>query len=73
MCSKPALLLICMPIMLGNIIKEQCHDILSHFINSLDYGQSVGKPKNNNLLRKKNTKGVILKQKGTMMAEDGED
>ena len=25
------------------------------------------------LLRKKNTKGVILKQKGTMMAEDGED
>jgi hypothetical protein len=33
----------------------------------------VGKPKNNGLLRKKNTKGLILKQKGTRMAEDGED
>ena len=34
---------------------------------------SVGKPKNNGLLRKKNTKKVILKQKGTRMAEDAED
>ena len=32
--------------------------------------QVVGKPKNNGLLRKKNTKGLILKQKGTRMAED---
>ena len=31
------------------------------------------KPKNEGLLRKKNTKGLILKQKGTKMAEDGED
>ena len=30
-------------------------------------------PKNHELLRKKNTKGVILEQKGTRMAEDGED
>lgn len=30
-------------------------------------------PKNNGLLRKKNTKEVILKQKGTGKAEDGED
>ena len=33
----------------------------------------LGNLKNNGLLRKKNTKGVILKQKGTRMAEDGED
>ena len=33
------------------------------------------KPKNNGLLRKKSTKGVIPKKekKGTRMAEDGED
>ena len=29
--------------------------------------------KNTGLLRKKNTKGAILEQKGTRMAEDGED
>ena len=34
---------------------------------------SVGKPKTNSLLRKKNTNGLILKQKGTRIAEDGED
>ena len=33
----------------------------------------LGKHKNNGLPRKKITKGVILKQKGTRMAEDGED
>ena len=33
----------------------------------------LGEPKNNSLLRKENTKGVILKQKETRMAEDGED
>ena len=33
----------------------------------------IAKPKNNGLLRKKNTKGVILKQKGTRMTENGED
>ena len=49
-------------------LKELCHDILSHFFKGL-----VGEPKNNGLLRKKNTKGLILKQKGTKMAEDGED
>ena len=36
-------------------------------------GLGIEKPKNNGLLGKKNTKGVILKQKGTRMAEDGED
>ena len=33
---------------------------------------SLGQPKNNGLLRKKNTKGLIQKQKATLMAEDGE-
>ena len=32
-----------------------------------------GKLKNNSLLKKKNTKGVILKQKRTSVPEDGED
>jgi len=31
------------------------------------------KPKNKGLLRKKNTKGVILEQKGTRIAEVVED
>ena len=53
-------------------LKELRHDILSHFFDGLIHNLSVGKPTNNNLLRKKNTKGVILKQKGTRMAEDGE-
>ena len=39
----------------------------------LNCGSSVGKLKNNGLLRKKKTKGLVLKQKGTRMAEDGED
>ena len=49
-------------------LKELRHDILSHFFDGLNYGVSVGKPKNNGLLRKRNTKGVILKQKGARMA-----
>ena len=49
------------------------NDILSHFFDGLNCGSSVWKPKHNGLLRKKNTKGLILKQKGTRMAEDGED
>ena len=44
---------------------QMSHDILSHFFDGLNYGLSVGKPKNNDFLGKKNTKGVILKQKGT--------
>ena len=44
-------------------LKEVHHDILSHFFDSLNCGKSAGKPKNNGLLRKKNTKGLILKQK----------
>ena len=32
----------------------------------------LGKP-NNGLLKKKKAEGVILKQNGTRMAEDGED
>ena len=47
--------------------------ILSHFFNGLNYRLSVGKPKTNGLLRKKTIKGVILKQKGTRMAEYRED
>ena len=47
--------------------------ILSHFFHGLNYGKGIGKSKTNSLLRKKNTKGVILEQKGTRMAEDGKD
>ena len=54
-------------------LKELRHDISSHFFDSLNCGSSVGKRKNNGLLRKKNTKGLILKRKGTRMAEDGKD
>ena len=46
---------------------------MSHFFDGLDCGLSVGKPDNNGLLMKKNAKGMILKQKGTRMAEDGDD
>ena len=49
------------------------HANLSYFLDGLNCGSSVRKPKNNGLLRKKNIKGLILKQKGTRMAEDGED
>ena len=52
---------------------EQRHDILSRFFDGLNYGASVRKPKNNGFQRKKNTKRVILKRKGTKMAKDGED
>ena len=45
----------------------------SFFLDGLNCGSSVGKPKNYGLLRKKNSKGLIVKQKGTRMAEDGED
>ena len=43
------------------------------FFDDLNDSESVEKPKNTSLLRKKNTRGVILKQKGTRIAEDGED
>ena len=48
-------------------------NILSHFFDGLNYSLSAGKPKNNSLLRNKNTEGEIIKQKGTRMANDGED
>ena len=54
-------------------LKELRDNILSHFCDGLNIGFSVGKPKNNDLLRKKNTKRVILQQKETRMAEDGEN
>ena len=50
---------------------ELHHAILRHFVDGLSYGKNVAKPKNNGILRKKNTNGVILEQKGTRMAEDG--
>ena len=56
-----------------NALKELRHDILSHFFDGLSHGLSVGKPKTNSLLMEEKTKGVILKQKGTNVAEDGED
>ena len=46
---------------------------MSNFFDGLNYGFTAAKPKNNGLLRKKNTKGLILEQKGTRMAEDGKD
>ena len=55
------------------ILKELGHEILSHFFDGLNYGESVAKPKNNGMLSKKNTKGAILKQKGTRMVEDCKD
>ena len=55
-------------------LKKLRHDILSHFLNGLNVKcKGVGKPKNNGLLRKKNTKGLIQKQKGIRMAGDGVD
>ena len=54
-------------------LMELRHGILSQFFDGLNCGLSAGKPKNNGLLRKKKTKGSILKQKVTRMAEDGED
>ena len=54
-------------------VKELRHDILSHSFDGLNYSSSATKPKNNSLLMKKNTKGLILQQKGTRMVEDGED
>ena len=54
-------------------LKELRHNTLRHFFDSLNYGVSVGKPINNGSLRKKNIKGVILKQKGIRMAEDRKD
>ena len=62
-----------MPMPMIPFFKEPRHDVLSHFFDGLNYGSSVVKPKNNGLLRKKNTKGIILKQKGTRIPEDGED
>ena len=50
-------------------LKELSHNILSHFFDGLSCGSIDGKPDNSGLLRKKNTKGVILKQKGTAMAK----
>ena len=61
------------PLVIYVKLKELRHDILNHFSDGLNYGLSVRKPKNNGLLRKKNTIGMILKQKGTRMAKDGED
>ena len=46
---------------------------MSNFFDGLNYALSDAKSKNNGLLRKENTKRVILEQKGTRMAEDGED
>ena len=43
------------------------------FFDGLNYGSSVAKPKNNSMLRKKNTTGVILELKRTRIAEDGKD
>ena len=54
-------------------LKELRHEVLSPFFVGLNNSFSVGKANNNGFLRKKNTKGLILKQKGTSMAEDGED
>ena len=41
----------------GEYTRKLRHNLLSHFFDGLNYGLSVAKPKNNGLLRKKNTKG----------------
>ena len=56
-----------------NLFKGATSRYFESFLRHLNYGLSVWKPKNNGLLRKKNTKGLILKQKVTRIAEDGED
>ena len=53
-------------------LNEQRYDMLSQ-LDGLNCGSSVGNPKSNGLLKKKKNKGLILKQKGTRMTEDGED
>ena len=47
---------------------ELRHDILSHFFDGLNYGLSVGKSKNNGLLREKKHQRVDSKAK---MNKDG--
>ena len=59
--------------LISSFFKELRHDILSYFFDGLSHSLSVGKPKTNGLLMKEKTKGVVLKQKGTRMAEDGDD
>ena len=49
------------------------HDNLSNFFDTLITVKVLGNLKNSDFLRKKNTKGVILKQKGTRMTENEED
>ena len=55
-----------------SIIKGAMSRYFEPFLGRPNYGLSVGKHKNNGLLRKKNTKGVILEQKGTRVAKDSE-
>ena len=60
-------------ILLIFVLKELRYDNLSLFIDGLNHGSSVGKPKNYSYVWKKNSKRETLKQKGTRMAKDGED
>ena len=59
--------------MIDNVKRATSGDILSHFFDGLSHSLSVRKPKTNDLLKEEKPKGEILKQKGTRMAEDGED
>lgn len=52
-------------------LKELHDNILSLLIGGLNHNLSVGKPKNNSVPRKKNTKWVILTRR--RMAKDGDD
>ena len=55
-------------------LKKLRHDILMSFFRRPKLRLKCWETyKNNGLLGKKNTKGLILKQKGTRMVEDGED
>ena len=60
---------LCLEHTTGAHLKELRHDILSHFFDVLNCGSAFGKIKNNGVLRKKNTKELVLKQKVTRMAE----
>ena len=58
---------------LSDLLKGAMSRYFKSFLRWAKPQLSVGKPKTNGLLMKEKTKGVILKQKGTRMAEDGED
>ena len=54
-------------------LKEPSHGILSYFCPGTKLPLSERKFENNRLLRKKNTKKIVITHKGATMVKDGED